>query len=98
MIFDRIEWDELNLDHATKRLTAEEIEQAIWNADRMFPHREDPDRTLFRSVTDGGKAVVVLAARGDSFLADGGRRARQAPAAVSASGIMRPRKMPFNCR
>jgi len=37
MIFDRIEWDEHNLDHASKRLTAEEIEQAIWNADRMIP-------------------------------------------------------------
>jgi hypothetical protein len=60
MIFDRIEWDEHNLDHATKRLTAAEIEQAIWNADRMLPHREDPDRALFRSVTDGGKAVVVI--------------------------------------
>lgn len=62
MIFDRIEWDEFNLDHATKRLTAAEIEQAIWNADRMFPHREHPDRALFQSVTDGGKAVVVIVA------------------------------------
>ena len=60
MIFDHIEWDEHNLDHATKRLTAAEIEQAIWNADRMFPHREHPERALFRSVTDGGKAVVVI--------------------------------------
>ncbi len=34
MIIDRIEWDERNFDHATKRLTAAEIEQAIWNADR----------------------------------------------------------------
>ena len=33
MIFDRIEWDAHNLDHATERLTAAEIEQAIWNAD-----------------------------------------------------------------
>ena len=48
MIFDHIEWDEHNLDHATRRLTAAEIEQAIWNADRMFPHREHPDRALFR--------------------------------------------------
>lgn len=60
MIFDRIEWDEFNLDHATKRLTAPEIEQAIWNAGRMVPHREHPDRALFQSVTDGGKAVVVI--------------------------------------
>lgn len=60
MIFDHIEWDEHNLEHATRRLTAAEIEQAIWNADRMFPHREHPGRGLFRSVTDGGKAVVVI--------------------------------------
>lgn len=60
VIFDHIEWDEHNLEHATRRLTAPEIEQAIWNADRMFPHREDPYRALFRSVTDGGKAVVVV--------------------------------------
>ena len=60
MIFDRIEWDEHNLDHATRRLTAAEIEQAIWNADRILPHRKHPGRALFGSVTDGGKAVVVI--------------------------------------
>ncbi|QIX25168.1 hypothetical protein ncot_00140 [Nocardioides sp. JQ2195] len=60
MIFDWIEWDEHNLDHATQRLTAEEIEQAIWNADHMLPHREQVDRALIRSTTDGGKAVVVI--------------------------------------
>ncbi len=26
----------------------------------MFPHREHPDRALFRSVTDGGKTAVVV--------------------------------------
>jgi hypothetical protein len=26
----------------------------------MFPHREHPQRALFRSVTDGGKQVVVV--------------------------------------
>ncbi len=60
MIYDHVDWDEHNLDHATKRLTAAEIEQAIWNADRMIPHREHDDRGLFRSVTDGGRAVVVI--------------------------------------
>lgn len=60
MIFDRIEWDETNLDHATRRLTAGEIEQAIWNAERMTRHREHSDRGLFRSVTDGGKRVLVI--------------------------------------
>lgn len=59
MIFDRIEWDEHNLDHATKRLTAAEIEQAILNADRMLKHPRDADRGRMESVTDGGKAVVV---------------------------------------
>lgn len=40
MIFEHIEWDETNLNHATVRATAAEIEQAIWNADRMTRHRE----------------------------------------------------------
>lgn len=61
MIFDRIEWDDANLDHATMRATAAEIEQAIWNADRMFRHRQYPDRVLFRSATDGGRRLVVVA-------------------------------------
>jgi hypothetical protein len=32
VIFEQIEWDEHNLEHAIRRLTASEIEQAIWNA------------------------------------------------------------------
>lgn len=60
MIFDRIEWDEANLDHATRRLTAAEIEEAIWNATRLIPHREHAERGLFRSVTNGGKRVLVV--------------------------------------
>jgi len=60
MIFDRIEWDEHNLDHATRRLTAAEIEQAILNAPRMRKHLSDPDRGRIESVTDGGKSVVVI--------------------------------------
>lgn len=60
MIFDFIEWDEHNLDHATRRLTATEIEQVIWNADMMRPHRDYPDRVLFFT-TDGGKKAVVIA-------------------------------------
>lgn len=61
MIFDFIEWDDHNLDHATRRLTASEIEQVIWNADTMRQHREHPDRVLFSSTTDGGKKAVVIA-------------------------------------
>lgn len=60
MILDYIEWDEHNLDHATKRLTATEIEQAVWNATSAARHRTDPDRRMIRSVTDGGKRVVVI--------------------------------------
>jgi hypothetical protein len=57
MIFDHIEWDEHNLDHATKRLTAAEIEQAVLNSDRMLRHPRDSDRGRIDSVTDGGKRV-----------------------------------------
>lgn len=60
MIFDHIEWDEYNLDHATKRLTAAEIEQAIWNATSASRHRTEPDRRLIRSATDGGQRVIVI--------------------------------------
>jgi len=61
VIFDRIEWDEANLDHATVRVTAAEIEQAIWNAERVVRNREQRDRVLFRSSTDGGRRLVVVA-------------------------------------
>lgn len=62
VIFDRIEWDENNLVHATRRLTVAEIEQALWNANQMFRHREHEDRALIRSSTDGGKRVVIVVA------------------------------------
>ncbi len=62
MIFDRIEWDEHNLVHATRRLTVAEVEQALWNANQMIRHREHEDRALIRSSTDGGKLVVVVVA------------------------------------
>lgn len=65
MIFDWIEWDEHNLSHATRRLTAMEIEQAIWNAAEFYRHREFDDRVLFRSVTDGGRRVVIVASLRD---------------------------------
>ena len=51
MIFDRIEWDEHNLDHATRRLTVAEIEQALFNADRWFRHPKHKDRRLVRAET-----------------------------------------------
>ena len=61
MIFDRIEWDDDNLDHATRRATAAGIEQAIFNARRAIPSRHQEDRILFPSVTDGGRRLVVVA-------------------------------------
>lgn len=64
MIFDRIDWDDENLDHATRRATAAEIEQAIFNARRAIPSRRDEDRVLFRSVTDGCRRLAVVAQRG----------------------------------
>jgi hypothetical protein len=61
VIFDRIEWDDDNLDHATRRATAAAIEQAIFNARRAIPSRHQEDRILFPSVTDGGRRLVVVA-------------------------------------
>lgn len=60
MIFDHIEWDDDNLDHATRRLTMAEIEQAIWNATTWRRSRDADDRRLLRSATAGGKSVVVV--------------------------------------
>ncbi|HVA59068.1 MAG TPA: hypothetical protein VNG13_00840 [Mycobacteriales bacterium] len=39
MIFDGVEWDESNLEHACRRVTAEEIEQVITNASTIRRHR-----------------------------------------------------------
>lgn len=64
MIYDHIDWDEHNLEHATKRLTATEIEQAILNATTATRSRTHPDRRRIRSHTDGGKKVLVIAANG----------------------------------
>jgi hypothetical protein len=60
VLFDHIGWDESNLAHATKRLAAAEIEQAIWNATSASRHRTEPDRRLIRSATNGGKRVIVI--------------------------------------
>jgi hypothetical protein len=59
VIFDRIEWDDDNLDHATRRATVAEIEQVIVNAGRAIPSRHHDDRVLFRSATNGGRLAVV---------------------------------------
>lgn len=60
MIFDRIEWDDENLDHATRRATAAEIEQALINAGSAVRSRRQRDRAMVRSVTDGGRRLVVV--------------------------------------
>lgn len=60
MIFDGIEWDENNLDHACRRVTAAEIEQVITNAASYRSHLRHPDRVLFTDCTDGGKRVTVV--------------------------------------
>lgn len=61
MLFELIEWDEHNLDHACRRLTAAEIEQVITNATHYLPHRRHHDRVLFTARTDGGKPATVVA-------------------------------------
>ena len=61
MIFDGVESDESNLEHACRRVTAEEIEQVITNASTIRRHRRYADRILFTARTDGGKLVTVVA-------------------------------------
>lgn len=61
MIFDSVECEAHNLDHACRRLSAIEIEQVIWNATTYQPHRRYPDRVLFTAATDGGKRATVVA-------------------------------------
>ncbi len=60
-IFDGVDWDESNLEHACKRVAAHEIEQVIANATTFRRHRRYRDRILFTDRTDGGKRVTVIA-------------------------------------
>jgi hypothetical protein len=60
VIFDRIEWDDDNLDHATRRASVEEIEQVLTNAERAVRSRRHRDRAVVRSVSDGGRRLVVV--------------------------------------
>lgn len=46
MLFDSVEWDEANLDHATRRATAAEVEQTIANADSHTRSGHAPDRVM----------------------------------------------------
>ena len=58
MIFDGIEWDENNLDHACRRVTAAEIEEFIAKATSYRQHRYHPDRVLLTGHSDGNKRVT----------------------------------------
>lgn len=68
--FEVVEWDDRNLGHL-KRATAAEVEQAIANADEVFPHRPVADRRVIRSETNGGRRLVLIVQ-----LRDGGRTVR----------------------
>jgi hypothetical protein len=61
VLFDHVEWDDANLEHACRRLTAREIEQVIMNAVTYRPHPQHPERVLFDSHTDGGRRAIVVA-------------------------------------
>lgn len=60
-IFDDVEWDEGDLDHACRRVTAAEIEQVITCATIYRRHPRYHDRVLFTDRTDGGRLVTVVA-------------------------------------
>jgi hypothetical protein len=70
MRFEVVEWDDSNLGHL-KRATAAEVEQAIANADHVFPHRTNADRGVIHSETNGGRRLVLIVE-----LRDGGRTVR----------------------
>ncbi|MDQ4037179.1 MAG: hypothetical protein M3313_02205 [Actinomycetota bacterium] len=59
--FDAVEWDEGNLDHATKHgASAEEIEQAISNATEFRRSKHHSDRRRIEARTDEGRDFVVI--------------------------------------
>lgn len=61
MDFDRIEWDDSNLEHATKHgVSAEQIEQAISNATVFRRSKHHSDRRRIEAWTDHGQNVVVI--------------------------------------
>lgn len=70
MIFEKIEWDDDNLLHATRHgLSVIEIEQAISNATAFRRNKRGRSGDVrIDSITNGGRKVVVIAAH------DPGRR------------------------
>lgn len=63
MEYDRIEWDEDNLDHALRRASRAEIEHAIQNASTAGQHPRFADRIVLHGRTRGGRRLVVIAQR-----------------------------------
>ncbi len=59
--YDRIEWDDGNLGHATEDASVAEIEEIIVDATRAIPHNKHHDRVLFRGRTFGGRRLVIVA-------------------------------------
>lgn len=62
MKVEQFEWDESNLDHATRHgVSASEIEQAIENATHARQGRTGgSDRLMVEARTDGGRQVRVI--------------------------------------
>lgn len=61
MDFDAVEWDDANLDHATRHgVSAVEVEQVIQNATEFRRSKHHPDRRRIQARTDGGRRVVVI--------------------------------------
>jgi hypothetical protein len=63
VLFEWFEWDDDNIMHATRHgVSVVEIAEAIANADRFIRSGTDAhDRVLFRSRTDAGRPIVVVA-------------------------------------
>lgn len=64
MIIEHIEWDDVNLSHATRHgLSVTEIVQAVNNAESMRRNKRGRSGNVrIDSVTGGGRKVVVIAA------------------------------------
>lgn len=71
MWMEAIEWDDENLLHATRHGVSEgEIEQALSNAERVYPSRPPrSDRGAVTARTNGGRRVkVVFEIKGRGFI------------------------------
>lgn len=62
MKVEQFEWDESNLDHATRHgVSVSEIEQAIENARHARKGRTDgSDRVMVEAQTNGGRQLRVI--------------------------------------